>query len=115
VELPSFPASELCQPCFCLRFLHNSQYLYDLICDVIKDPDLANAEPELWLGDPTKSLNAAPAYLRGLVPQMSFDRCSYLGPDIRFEPLKIFDRFRGQEYLERHSGYNIARMSALVK
>jgi hypothetical protein len=41
---------------------------------------------------------------------MRFERGPYIGPNVRFQYPKVFNCFRRQYYLERHSGYNIARI-----
>jgi hypothetical protein len=43
-------------------------------CNVIKHPDVINAEPVLRLAQPAEPIDAALAYLRPLVPQMPLDR-----------------------------------------
>jgi hypothetical protein len=40
---------------------------------------------------------------------MGFERSAHGGPNMRFQSLKVFDRFWGENYVERHSGQIIAR------
>ena len=57
-----------------------------------------------------QSLDPASAYFFRLVPQMRFKCGPDIGSNVRAQPLKVFNRLRGQNNFERHFGYNIARL-----
>src|SRR3990172_7249677 len=60
--------------------------------------------------DPAQSLDAAPAFLARLIPQMALQRIPNAGSISGGEPAQILRRFRRQDNLITHSGYILARM-----
>ena len=42
--------------------------------------------------------------------QMRFECRSYIGSNVRFQPLEVFDGLGSQNNLERHFGQNIANL-----
>ena len=62
-----------------------------------------------------ESLDAALAYLSGLVAEVRFDCVLNLSPPVRSQSLQRSRGLWGQNDLEAHSGQNIARLSPLNK
>jgi len=72
--------------------------------NIVEHTDLFDAEPVLWSRHAAQALDPATASFSWFVPQMGFEgflyRCTFAG--LQFA--QVFDGFRGQEYLESHSG-----------
>jgi hypothetical protein len=58
----------------------------------------------LRLAETAQSFDAASARFFGFVPQMRFERSPYIGANIRFRSIQVFDGLRGQDYRELHFG-----------
>src|SRR4051794_33635289 len=68
---------------------HYREDFNDRARNVVKDPHLVHAQPILWTVKATKPLDAAPARLHRLVPQMRFECGSQRGTNGSFEPLEV--------------------------
>ena len=75
-----------------------------LLSDVIEHPRFAYAEAVLRLRDPTQTLDAAPTFVRGSVSQVLLDGVLHQRPQVGPQTTQIFDSFRRQDDLVRHSG-----------
>ena len=94
-----------------LGFRDDCEDFDGFVRDVIEHPDLSDSEAELRFSHATESLDAALAYLSGLVAKMRFDRIPDLSTPVRSQ---ISQRLRGswgQNDDESHSGQSIARRS----
>jgi hypothetical protein len=65
----------------------------------------------LGLPQSSQSLDTAAADFVGLVPQVRFERSSHSSPNVRFDPLEVFDSFWGEDDVEGHSSQIIARFA----
>jgi hypothetical protein len=70
----------LSEPRVGVRLRHHGEDLDLLALHVVEDPQLADAEPILRVGQPPKAFDAALAHPGRLVPQMHFHRVAHLGP-----------------------------------
>jgi hypothetical protein len=70
--------------------------------DVIEHPDFTDPEPVLGLIESTQALDATPAELCWLVPQVKFDRVTDPGPVVGSEGPQAICGTWGKDDLELH-------------
>jgi hypothetical protein len=81
----------------------------------MEHPDIVNAQPILRPTQSSQPFDATATRFLRLVPQMRCESTSHRHPNVRRQPPEVFDGFGGENDGKRHSGYNIARLSLIVK
>lgn len=72
--------------------------------NIVEDPYVADAQPELGPRDTAEALDAGLRGLGRLVPEVALNGVTDLGPKVGPELPQVANAFRGQDDLKGHSG-----------